>query len=219
LSPAGAKRQRPRSLLDAEHAGDGPAGAREDDHETVSGLVDLQASGRQNERVPRGTSWAVAAALVAAGLVPALARSEAAGHLVPGDGRAVRSLSGTDPVTGKRVSLKRWSGKPVVVNVWGSWCRPCNKEAPELARFSARHRGVVVGLNVEDSKPGARAFYRKYWLRYPSIFDPRSKLFRSLGGTGVPTTLFLDRRHRIVAAILGAGTLEQLEKGLSRASR
>ena len=188
------------------------------------------ADGRRAPRLalPPGTMTRVrsvaivvlAAALVAAALVPGLARSQTSGELVPGDGRAVPAISGTDPVSGKRVSLGRWAGKPVVINVWGSWCHPCNREAPELARFGKKHPGVLLGLDVTDSKPGARAFYRKYRIAYPSIFDPKATLFiKKLGGRGVPTTLFLDRRHRIVAAILGTSTVSQLEEGLRQASK
>jgi thiol-disulfide isomerase/thioredoxin len=170
----------------------------------------------------RVRGWAIgllSAALVAAALVPGLARGQASGQLRPGDGRAVPALAGVDPVSGQRISLARWAGKPVVINVWGSWCHPCNKEAPQLARFAKRHRGVLLGLDVTDSKAGARAFYRRYRIVYPSIFDPKAKLFLGkLGGRGVPTTLFLDRRHRIVAEILGKSTVSQLERGLSRAS-
>ena len=167
----------------------------------------------------RGATW-VSLGLIAVALVPASARSRVSGDLVPGDHRVVPSISGTDPITGRRVSLARWAGRPVVINVWGSWCHPCNLEAPEFARFSRKHPGVVLGLDVEDSKPGARAFYRKYGLSYPSIFDPRSMLFvKRLGGRGVPTTLFLDRRHRVVANVLGTSTFSQLEKGLRQASK
>jgi thiol-disulfide isomerase/thioredoxin len=172
------------------------------------------------KRVRRGATVVGAAALIAAVLLPGLARSNAAVKIVPGDGRVVRSISGTDPITGKRVSLARWAGKPVVINVWGSWCHPCNREAPELARFSRKHPGLVLGIDVEDSRQGAKRFYAKYGLRYPSIFDPRSKLVIGLlGGKFAPTTLFLNRRHRIVAAILGPGTLKQFEEGLRRASK
>jgi thiol-disulfide isomerase/thioredoxin len=167
--------------------------------------------------------WSIgllSAALVATALVPGLARGQASGQLRPGDGRAVPAIDGVDPVSGKRVSLAHWAGKPVVINVWGSWCHPCNKEAPQLARFAKQHRGVLLGLDVTDSKAGARAFYRRYRIAYPSIFDPKAKLFiGKLGGKGVPTTLFLDRRHRIVAEVLGKSTVSQLQRGLSRASR
>jgi thiol-disulfide isomerase/thioredoxin len=162
---------------------------------------------------------AVGLALLASALVPGSARSRSSGTLTPGDRRVVPVISGVDPVTGKRVNLAKWAGKPVVVNIWGSWCHPCNREAPELARFAKKHPGVLLGLDVGDWKAGARAFYRKYRISYPSIFDRPGKLFKALRGLGVPTTLFLDGRRRVVAQVIGTSTLKQLEEGLRRASR
>ncbi len=160
-----------------------------------------------------------ATVLVGAGAAVAAPADDATPPLRKGSGRVVAALSGVDPVTGRRVSIARWRGKPVVLTVWGSWCYPCNREARELARFARRHPTSLLGLDVEDSKAGARRFYAKYGLDYPSIFDVRSVRFKRLGGFGVPTTLFLDRRHRVVAQLLGPGTLQRFEQGLALASK
>jgi thiol-disulfide isomerase/thioredoxin len=124
-------------------------------------------------------------------------------------------LAGTDVVTGKRLSLADYSGRVVVVNVWGAWCGGCITEAPAVARFVRRHpRVAVLGIDSEDSRSAARAFYRRYGLHHPSIFDPQGVLARRLGLQGLPTTLFLDRRHRVVARVVGAGTLPGFERAL-----
>jgi thiol-disulfide isomerase/thioredoxin len=124
-------------------------------------------------------------------------------------------LAGVDLVSGKRVSLDDYRGRVVVVNVWGAWCGGCLLEARDLARFVLKHPGVaVLGIDSEDTRAAARAFYRRFGLHHPSIFDPRGVLARRLGLTGLPTTLFLDRRHRIVAKVVGAGTLTRFEGAL-----
>src|SRR5437763_12824566 len=126
--------------------------------------------------------------------------------------RPAPPLAGTDPVTGKSVNLGQFAGRAVVLNVWASWCEGCQKEAAELKRFAAAHRDVaLLGLDVQDSKAGARAFYRYYDLDWPSIFDPQDVLANRLGLVGVPTTFFLDRRHRIVAEVAGAGTFARFQ--------
>ena len=56
-------------------------------------------------------------------------------------------------------------------------------------------------------------------MHFPSIFDPRDVLVHRLRGTGTPITYFLDRRHRIVAALYGAGTLAIFERGWKLATR
>jgi thiol-disulfide isomerase/thioredoxin len=125
------------------------------------------------------------------------------------------TLAGADVVSGKPLSLRDYRGRVVVVNVWGSWCGGCIAEAADLRRFVSRHpRIVVLGLDSEDSLSAARAFYRRHGLRHPSIFDPSGTLARRLRLQGLPTTLFLDRRHRIVARVTGAGTLAEFERAL-----
>jgi thiol-disulfide isomerase/thioredoxin len=108
----------------------------------------------------------------------------------------------------------------VVLNVWASWCTGCNQEAGDLARFAASHPGAqVLGVDTQDSSGGARAFYRKWHWRHPSIADPSGSLSARLAVTGLPTTYFLDRRHRVVGKILGAGNLAEFEQGLRVALR
>jgi thiol-disulfide isomerase/thioredoxin len=127
-------------------------------------------------------------------------------------------LAGTDVATGKRLSLADYGGRVVVVNVWGSWCGGCITEASALRRFAARHpRVVLLGIDAEDSRSAALAFERRYGLHHPSIFDPNDVLAHRLRVHGLPTTYFLNRQHRIVATIAGAGTLRRFESGLHAA--
>lgn len=136
-----------------------------------------------------------------------------------GSGKPITGIGGRDPVTGKYVSLDRWKGRAVAINVWASWCDGCNKEARELKRFEGRHPGSVLGIDYDDSKAGARAFYRHYDLEHPSIFDPRGTLVARLRAIGLPTTVFLNRRHVVVYAIAGAATRAQFEQGWRLATR
>jgi thiol-disulfide isomerase/thioredoxin len=150
---------------------------------------------------------------------PAEAPSALGGAVSEASGGAP-SLHGRDPITGRQVSLGQFVGKPVVLNVWASWCTGCNQEAADLARFAAAHPGAqVLGVDTQDSTGGARAFYRKWHWRHPSVADPNDSLAARLAVTGLPTTFFLDRGHRVVAKILGAGNLAEFEQGLSLALR
>jgi thiol-disulfide isomerase/thioredoxin len=129
------------------------------------------------------------------------------------------ALAGTDVLTGKHVTLAQFAGKPVFVNVWGSWCYGCKQEAPTLARFARAHAREVafLGINTEDSKRAARAFCSRYGLRYPSIWDPRGML-AGAWSRGAPTTLVFDRRHLFVTRIEGTVSRTQLEAALRRVS-
>ncbi len=128
------------------------------------------------------------------------------------------SITGSDPVTGRRVSLASYAGKPIVLNVWGSWCPGCNQEAADLARFAAGHpEAQVIGIDLNDSKSGARSFYQRWGWHHPSIYDPNGDISSRLGLQGTPTTFFLDRRHRIVSQVVGATNLAGFEQGLKTA--
>jgi thiol-disulfide isomerase/thioredoxin len=129
-------------------------------------------------------------------------------------------LSGTDPVTGKTVSLAAFAGKPIVLNMWASWCTGCYAEARALATFERAHpQAQVVGVDIQDSKSGAVGFYRKFGWTHPSIFDPSGKIAAELQLQGLPATLFLDRRHHVVAKILGETDVAGFDQGLETAER
>ena len=127
-------------------------------------------------------------------------------------------VAGIDPVTGKHVSLADYAGKPVVINIWASWCPPCHGEAPDLARFARAHPEVqLLGIDILDTKEGARDFYREFELPYPSVFDPQAEIALSFGLQGQPITYFLNERHEIVGRIIGGSDLAGFESALSAA--
>ena len=110
-------------------------------------------------------------------------------------------------------------GKPVFVNVWGSWCEGCNAEAPVLTGSPAptRARSRSSGSTRSTRNRVRVGFYKRFDLEYPSIWDPRG-MIAGAWSRGAPTTLVFDRRHRLVQRIEGSATLKQLNAALRRAS-
>jgi thiol-disulfide isomerase/thioredoxin len=135
-------------------------------------------------------------------------------------GDAKPPIAGRDVFSGKRVALAQYHGKPVFVNVWGSWCEGCNAEARTLAAFARAHERQIafIGIDTMDSRTGARAFYKRYDTDYPSIWDPRG-LISSRWARGVPSTLVFDREHRLVKTIEGAASKAELAAALKRVVR
>ncbi|MHB8659514.1 MAG: SCO family protein [Solirubrobacteraceae bacterium] len=132
----------------------------------------------------------------------------------------VLSLSGTDLVSGRPISLDADAGKPVVLNAWASWCAGCAAEAPALAGFARAHpEAAVVGIDLEDTRSAAIAFSRRFALPFPSIFDPNAVSAVRLEVSGLPTTIFLDRQHRVVSRIVGEADRARFETGLRQAER
>lgn len=74
---------------------------------------------------------------------------------------------------GQQVDLKSFAGKPLLINVWASWCGPCIKEMPELDRYAqaqGEHGVQVIGLAL-DTPEGVRDFLDKIPVRYPIVLD------------------------------------------------
>lgn len=117
-----------------------------------------------------------------------------------------------ETLEGKKISLEDFAGQVVVINVWGSWCPPCRKEAPLLAAAARQLAGegvVFLGINTRDySRQQGLAFERRYGVPYPSIYDPSGRNLLSFRGTlnpsAIPSTVIIDRQRRVAASILGA---------------
>jgi thiol-disulfide isomerase/thioredoxin len=110
-----------------------------------------------------------------------------------------------------------YAGKPLVVNLFGSWCPPCNMEAPDLATFAEQNPGAqVVGIACEDTQSDALAFMKKYGLTYPLVVDNGS-LTQQFGVNAYPTTIFYDAQGKEVDRLVGASSLDQFNAALSKA--
>ena len=79
-----------------------------------------------------------------------------------------------DDLSGKKIEVPRaYAGRPLLVNVWATWCGPCRQEMPELQRFAAEQgaNGVqVVGIALDDAA-AVRAFIVQTGVRYPILMD------------------------------------------------
>jgi len=116
----------------------------------------------------------------------------------------------------QQISLNSLAGRPVIVNFFASWCTPCRKETPLLAKFfRARHGSVaVIGIDVSDQAAAALAFVRHNGVTYPVATEPASdSTVIAYDLPGLPATFFLDARHRIVKRVYGAVTQAELTSG------
>lgn len=115
------------------------------------------------------------------------------------------------------------SGRPVVVNLWASWCGPCRQEMPTLAVAQQRDTGVgVLFVNQGESEATIRSYLSSARLSLNDVWlDRGSLLGKAVGSRGLPTTLFYDGQGKLVDAhfgVLNAAALEARIDAL-RASR
>lgn len=107
---------------------------------------------------------------------------------------------------GGTVSLASFRGRPVVLNFWASWCKPCKDEAAVLERDWRRYRGsgvVFIGVDQKDLAPDARTFVAAHDLTFPMVRDVSGAVTSSYGISQVPETYVLDGQGRVVAHIAG----------------
>lgn len=136
---------------------------------------------------------------------------------------AVGDLSGPSLRDDQPIHLSDFAGKVVVLNVWGSWCGPCRTETPELEKVFDETEALGVaflGIDVRDNRSAATDFVTDRKVRYPSIFDPPMRSIIALGKgyptSVVPTTVVLDRQHRVAAVFLRALLAEDLRPVVRR---
>jgi thiol-disulfide isomerase/thioredoxin len=104
---------------------------------------------------------------------------------------------------------------PVLVNVWGSWCWPCQQEMPLFVDFYSKYKEKValVGVSVEEADiEDARDFVKQYGITWPNLYDEDDST-RGYLGMGVPITLFIDAQGQIVHRKIGVVTsINELER-------
>lgn len=96
---------------------------------------------------------------------------------------------------GTLVRLDAFRGKPIVVNLWASWCAPCRREMPLLINEQRRNPGVAfVFVNQGESLETVRNFLDDHGGKVANvILDDRKMLMQLAGVAALPTTLFFDR--------------------------
>jgi thiol-disulfide isomerase/thioredoxin len=106
-----------------------------------------------------------------------------------------------------RTLLAQNKNSPLILTFWASWCEPCREEMPALQRLSERWHGrglQVITIAVADRPEAANDFLAKTAARLPLVLDPEQNIAKDWGIYMLPSSLVLDRRHRIVGRAHGA---------------
>jgi len=111
-------------------------------------------------------------------------------------------------LSGKSAKLADFRGKPLIINVWASWCAPCRDEMASLDRLARRYGGGrhfnVIGISTDDYSDRAQAFLAQANTSFPHFIDSRLALENMLGADRIPLTLLIDADGRVLHKIYGA---------------
>jgi thiol-disulfide isomerase/thioredoxin len=99
-----------------------------------------------------------------------------------------------------------FQGKPLVVNIWATWCPVCIKKMGSFHRFTEKFEaagGKVLNISQDKSISPVRAYYARSGFYFPIYLDTTGQLLDAFNGTGLPTTIFIDSSGQEVGRIRG----------------
>ena len=119
-----------------------------------------------------------------------------------------------------KIPLSQFIGQPTVINLWASWCPPCHREMPVLAKAAKQHPQVnFVMLNQGEEVATVNAYLRKHQFQFKHVLlDPYGELPQQLNSFGLPTTLFFNAQGQLVERHMGELSPAMLQQYLNRIS-
>ncbi len=129
-------------------------------------------------------------------------------------GTAAPKLAGTT-LDGGHVDLASYRGKPALVLFGASYCEPCRKEWPDVAKTAAAHPALsIIGVSYEDSRSIMRSFTESIGVKFPVVDDPNGTVAQRWGVHGIPQAFFVDGSGKLTAHVIGERPYE-LHKALA----
>ena len=110
------------------------------------------------------------------------------------------------------LSIEEIKTEFVILNLWASWCIPCQNEVDELLKISEQSNITVIGILVDDSASNGREFIKENSITYKNILEEAESdiVLSQFNWTGIPTTLVLDRNLSILHTLNGEITANEI---------
>lgn len=160
--------------------------------------------------------------LVKDGTQPPAGGDNALSPGTPLEGKQAPGFTLTD-LSGNKVSLSDFKGRPVVVNFWATWCGPCQLEMPWFQQFAAKYKAqglVVLGIDQDDTdmpKGQIAAVAKKIGVTYP-ILLPSKTIDKTYDlADYLPETFYVNRQGVVVDHSLGVPSKDQMEAEIQKA--
>jgi thiol-disulfide isomerase/thioredoxin len=112
-------------------------------------------------------------------------------------------------LSGGAFKLSSLRGRVVLVDFWASWCEPCKKELPLLAKLAPRlkQKGVeIVAINIDDNQGNAERFLKEHGLRLTVVFDGDKKIVGKFEPPKMPSSFAVDKAGVVRAVNTGFET-------------
>ena len=110
------------------------------------------------------------------------------------------------------LSIEEIKTEFVILNLWASWCIPCQNEVDELIKISEQSNITVIGILVDDSASNGREFIKDNKITYKNVLEEEESdiVLSQFSWTGIPTTLVLDRNLSILHTLNGEITANEI---------
>jgi thiol-disulfide isomerase/thioredoxin len=117
---------------------------------------------------------------------------------------------------GKNVKLASYKGKVVLLNFWATWCGPCKAEIPGFIELQEKYKDklTIVGYNVDDDAPKAKAFATEYKMNYPILLGESREDVQDAYGPiwGIPASFIISKDGKVCRKHLGIAPKNLFEK-------
>ena len=110
------------------------------------------------------------------------------------------------------LSIEEIKTEFIILNLWASWCIPCQNEVDELLKISEQSNITVIGILVDDSASNGREFIKDNKITYKNVLEEEESdiVLSQFSWTGIPTTLVLDRNLSILHTLNGEITANEI---------
>ena len=110
------------------------------------------------------------------------------------------------------LSIEEIKTEFVILNLWASWCIPCQNEVDELLKISEQSNITVIGILVDDSVSNGREFIKDNKITYKNVLEEEESdiVLSQFSWTGIPTTLVLDSNLSILHTLNGEITANEI---------